>query len=258
MERRNWNRDELILTLELYHQIPFNRFVKNNPDIIAFAHMLGRTPGAVAMKLGNLAALDTTLHQQKNVKGLSHGGKLDKEIWEEFENRHLALVQAATLVQQRRHLQNTLLHADMLREGHNSPASSLIRVGQAFFRNAVLCNYENRCCMTGIAIPTLLVASHIKPWKDSDDATEKANPQNGLCLNALHDKAFDQGLITVDNQYRIVVSSVLKKSKTLDETTKQWICAKESQPIQLPERGKPDKAFLEYHQDHVFQHERMV
>lgn len=73
-----------------------------------------------------------------------------------------------------------------------------VRVGQNYFRNAVLSAYESRCCMTGISVPEFLIASHIKPWKSSDDKKEKANPRNGLCLNALHDKAFDLGFITVD------------------------------------------------------------
>lgn len=47
------------------------------------------------------------------------------------------------------------------------------RVGQKFFHDAVFSSYENKCCITGIAVPSLLIASHIKPWRDSDDLTEK-------------------------------------------------------------------------------------
>ena len=68
------------------------------------------------------------------------------------------------------------------------------RVGQDFFRRAVLANYEETCCITGIADPRLLTASHIKPWgKDSDN---RHNPANGLLLSATLDRAFDRGLIS--------------------------------------------------------------
>lgn len=128
-----------------------------------------------------------------------------------------------------------------------------VRVGQNYFRNAVLSAYENHCCMTGISVPEFLIASHIKPWKASDDKKEKANPRNGLCLNALHDKAFDLGFITVDkNTLQIIVAESLKTFAKLDETTKNWIVACEGEPIILPHRSSPDKLFLEYHNDVVF------
>lgn len=252
--QRPWSRVELILALALYYELPYSQFQVDTKAVQQLAGALGRIPDDVVRQLYRFKKL---AHDSSAQDSLSEDN-LSATVWHEFSTHHWKLAQD----------QDDLLHdiqrasceifPEELPVGYTKEYRTSVRVGQQFFRQAVLCNYENRCCMTGIAIPTLLVASHIKPWKDSDDATEKANPQNGLCLNALHDKAFDQGLITVDNQYRIVVSSVLKKSKTLDETTKQWICAKERQPIQLPERGKPDKAFLEYHQDHVFQHERMV
>ena len=92
------------------------------------------------------------------------------------------------------------------------------RVGQYFFRMAVLNSYENRCCVTGLKRTELLVASHIKPWKVSDERTERTNPTNGLCLNSLHDKAFDRGLITLDKNYKIIVSRKLKDTDMDSET----------------------------------------
>ena len=67
-----------------------------------------------------------------------------------------------------------------------------------FFRMSVLMSYGNACCITGLKNKELLVASHIKPWSVSNIKTERTNPSNGLCLNAMHDKAFDRGLITID------------------------------------------------------------
>ena len=81
--------------------------------------------------------------------------------------------------------------------------------GQYFFRLAVLNSYENKGCITGLPYTELLVASHIKPWKDSDLKVEKTNPMNGLSLNALYDKAFDKGLITITPDYQLMYYTVM-------------------------------------------------
>jgi len=49
------------------------------------------------------------------------------------------------------------------------------RVNQSFFRNSILSAYNSTCCITGIKIPQLLIASHIIPWADANDKTEKIN-----------------------------------------------------------------------------------
>lgn len=142
----------------------------------------------------------------------------------------------------------------IVKEGKSSWSTTKIRIGQNFFRATVLGAYENKCCITGISIPELLRASHIKPWKDSNDKTEKLNPSNGLCLNALHDAAFDKGLITISPSFRVIVSDILKTNKKIDETTKNWIISIEGRQIDLPTRNQPSKEFIEYHNDIVFHH----
>ena len=100
--------------------------------------------------------------------------------------------------------------------------------------------------------PDLLIASHIKPWKDSDSRTERTNPSNGLCLNALHDKAFDRGFITLDKDYRIVISKRLSDMR-VDEKTRDWFFSYDHQQIMLPDKFIPGRDFIEYHNDVVFQ-----
>ncbi|MYE38741.1 MAG: HNH endonuclease, partial [Chloroflexi bacterium] len=75
------------------------------------------------------------------------------------------------------------------RSGTDRPVLSTTRVGQDFFRSAVLSSYNYRCCITGLSVPRLLIASHIIPWRLNQE--NRVNPGNGLSLNALHDKAFD-------------------------------------------------------------------
>ena len=72
---------------------------------------------------------------------------------------------------------------------------------------AVMSAYNGRCCITGLSLSGLLVASHIIPW--SHDRDNRVNPRNGLLLSALHDKAFDTGLITIkDFDMTVRVSAV--------------------------------------------------
>jgi putative restriction endonuclease len=58
-----------------------------------------------------------------------------------------------------------------------------------------------RCCISGINVPRLLVASHIKPWSEFPE--ERLDPRNGLCLSSIHDAAFDAGLITLDKKLSV-------------------------------------------------------
>lgn len=67
----------------------------------------------------------------------------------------------------------------------------------------MLSAYNNTCAITKIKINEFLVASHIKPW--AKDQNNRLNPHNGICLNSIHDKAFDRGLITIDKDYNIVI-----------------------------------------------------
>ena len=94
--------------------------------------------------------------------------------------------------------------------------------------------------------------SHIKPWKVSNEKTERTNPRNGLCLNALHDKAFDKGLITLDKDYRIVISKRLSDVR-MDENTQAWFYSYENHKIKLPDKFFPGRDFIEYHNDVIFQ-----
>ena len=76
----------------------------------------------------------------------------------------------------------------------------------------------------------------------------RLNPRNGLCLNALHDKAFDRGLFTLDENFRVTLSNKLYSS----ENTMQWFKAYENKQIILPERLMPSLDFLRFHRENIF------
>lgn len=254
-KRRNWTREETILAFDLYCKIPFSKISKTNEQIIELAEIIGRSPSSVGLKMANLARFDTEL-QSRNISGMSHGSKLDESIWKEFCNNWEELsYQAQNILAHKKQtsIENIIdyMNIENIPIGEDREKLIKSRVGQYFFRMSVLSAYSNRCCITGLNRPELLIASHIKPWKDSDIQTERTNPSNGLCLNALHDKAFDRGLITIDYNYNIVVSNKLKDSD-MDLETKAWFEYYDQKRIILPDRFLPRKEFIEYHNDKIF------
>lgn len=257
-ERYNvkWSREETIVAYDLYCRIAFSKISKTNKDIIALAEILGRTPSSVGLKMANLAHYDPAM-QEKNIKGMSNASKLDKEIVEEFYNdwTNLSYLAKEILARYKHVSVEDLipdLHVDGIPEGIDIERNLKTRVGQQFFRSTVLTAYGNACCVTGLHQQELLIASHIKPWKDSDERTERTNPKNGLCLNALHDKAFDRGLITIDKNYRIIMSKRLKEVN-MDENTRNWFNSYAYNTITLPDKFYPGSEFIEYHNDVIFQ-----
>lgn len=258
MRGMKWTKEETILAYDLYCRTKFGKISSTNPDIIQLANLIGRTPGAVGLKMLNLAHLDPVL-KKRNITGMSHGSKLDEEVFNDFYNDWEELSYQAQLIRARYKKTSVFNIIEMkdiqkLPEGKNRTALMKARVGQYFFRSTVLSSYNNICCVTGIKCPELLVASHIKPWIVSDERTERTNPKNGLCLNSLHDKAFDRGLITIDQDYRIVVSKKLK-FVDMDEKTRDWFFYYEGKQIQLPDKFYPDLKFIKYHNDNIFQHD---
>jgi predicted restriction endonuclease len=193
--------------------------------------------------------------------------KLDRAIWLEINNdwetfaaeserlldeyrqgnRYFLEQEAAT---QKR--QTTIPQEIEIPIGRVKEQTVRIRIGQRFFREAVLSAYNHKCCVTGLRHDALLIASHIKPWKDSDPKTERTNPRNGLCLSPLYDRAFDTGLMAIDEQYRIVFAQII--NDCADQiTVKYFFKHYEGQKLNLPERFMPEQTFLDYHREHIFQ-----
>jgi putative restriction endonuclease len=81
------------------------------------------------------------------------------------------------------------------------------RVGQIPRR--LLGLWEEQCAVTGLAVPSLLRASHIKPWANCETDAERLDVYNGFLLAPNLDAAFDRGFITVADDGAIVVSDML-------------------------------------------------
>lgn len=246
-----WTKEEVILAFALYCRVPFGKIHAHNPSIKSLASILGRTPASVSMKMCNFARFDPSL-QSRGVIGLKNGSRLDKEVWTEFSaNLELLETKSKEIFQKFGLQEENIDEVLLLPPGEDTEHISHIRLNQNFFRQAVLLSYRNTCCITGIEIPEILNASHIKPWRISDPLTERTNPQNGLCLNALHDRAFDRGLITLDLDYNIILSKRIRDFYS-SAVIYEYFIKYEGKCIRLPDRFLPGKEFIEFHNEHIF------
>jgi len=260
-----WTREHSLIALNLYCKLPFGSFDKNNPVIREVSAKMGRTSNSLAMKLCNLASLDP-VQRARGIKGLVGASKQDRQLWDEFHENITTLGVASEQLLHDLFTRDDLREVDFLERGkvrlEPSPllitptgpteitASVKVRRGQQFFRQSVLNAYESRCCISGINVPRLLIASHIKPW--GAFPTDRLNPRNGLCLSTLHDAAFDSGLITLDEKYRVVLSNRLTKHFP-QPALEQNFAAYAGKTIQLPAKlAEPDADFLAYHRESVF------
>jgi putative restriction endonuclease len=246
-----WTREELILAINLYCKLPFGKMHRGNPDVISLSNLIDRSPSAIARKLGNFASLDPSL-KARNIGGLPNAGELTENIWEEFYNNwDVALIESEKLLAVKKHTTieklNQISFDDLPKEGKEKQRVIKVRVNQCIFRSVILATYNNTCCITGIKNPDLLIASHIAAW--SKDEKNRLNPMNGLCLNALHDKAFDRFLITISaDDYTIRVSKKLKL-KNAPASMNQNFLNLEGMTIQLPNKFLPSKELLKIHND---------
>jgi putative restriction endonuclease len=255
-----WTREHLLVALNLYCKLPFGSFNATNAMVKEVAAKMGRSASSLSMKLCNLASLDP-VHRARGVKGLEGASRQDREMWDEFHT-NLAVLGAES--EQRLHdlfTHDERQEVDFLARDKvqlvtpsgptETQATVKVRRGQQFFRQIVLNSYDVRCCISGINVPRLLVASHIKPW--GKFPTERLNPRNGLCLSTLHDAAFDVGLIALDGNLKVVLSNQLRKFFPQPALEQNFVPF-EGQPIRLPEKlAEPDPEFLRFHREEVFQ-----
>ncbi len=247
--KENWTRDEHVLAFNLYCQIPFGKIHMGNPRVVELAKLLGRSVGAVSYKLTNFARLDPAL-QARGIRGNTHGSKGEEEVWREFADHPEALAfESERLLAEK--LGKPIEQVaeidvrDLPPPGEERDALVKVRVNQAFFRRRILSAYEFRCCVTGIPTRELLVASHIVPW--ASDAANRLNPRNGLCLNALHDRAFDRGLMYVDGELTVRFSDRVERKARRDDASLAWLLSFEGQPLRLPAHFAPDRELLGRH-----------
>lgn len=262
-----WTYDELMIAMNLYCKLPFGQLRHGNPLIIEVAQKLGRTPSSLSMKLCNLASFDP-YHQARGIKGLSSTSRADKEIWNEFnadwerlgveseEKLQLLLRKTEDEESTVSHVERRIRNRHAIKLPINEPTGPIetvmtakARLGQRFFRQSVLASYNCRCCITGNPIPELLVASHILSWGNYPE--HRLNPRNGLCLAQTQDAAFDRGLITFDEDYRLVLGPYLREFLP-NEALERDFLSYEGRQIQMPDKFLPESDFLQKHREELF------
>lgn len=185
--------------------------------------------------MANLAALDESLDRV----GAKNASQLDRDVWSEFFGnieKHVSEIETPDI------------EAISPKQGEDRVRETKVRVNQDFFRKTILASYENRCCITGVSHRPLLRASHILPWSKSEE--HRLNPRNGLCLNALHDSAFDSGFLTLESDLTVRLSPIVSKKPTTGDS--EMLLRYEGKRIILPKKFLPDEGFLSWHRSHVF------
>lgn len=255
--RIGWSRNQLLMAFSLYCQMPFGKMHSRNPDIIKYAALIGRTPSALAMKLTNIASLDPSITSTGR-RGLEGASAADKAMWQEMQddwNAFAAETQQAVMAFGETADSSPEVEGDFRPNeaidytGREKVTSTMVRIGQNFFRRSVLSSYNYHCCISGLAIPQLLVASHIVPWRV--DYANRLNPRNGLCLSVLHDKAFDVGIITIAEDMTIKVSK--RRAKRADYFFSSALLAYNGARMALSEKFRPSEEFLAYHRQYIFE-----
>lgn len=261
----SWTRDQLLVVFNLYCKLPFAKTKAGNPLVIQVAHLIGRSPASVAMKLGNFGSFDPAL-RTKGIKGLSRTSRADRAIWDEFNQSWEKLSIESELATERLQASAQMKPLEKVRAKRSGEIDSSklqdvlagpseaarqvkLRLHQRFFRDAVLASYGSSCCVCSNPIPQLLTAGHIIPWSEREDL--RANPRNGLCLCSLHHVAFDCGLWTVDDSFQISLSPQIDAylpNKTLESNFVLYSKAK----IHMPDKFWPEQEFLAYHRMNLF------
>jgi putative restriction endonuclease len=253
-----WTRDELLVVLNFYHKLKFGHMDEKQPVVIDLAKRMRRTPGSVAMKLCNLASLDPAL-KLRGIRGLPGSSLLDRKMWEEYHTNAAEMIPLAQekfdqlFIDDRNEITEVLPDKGIrvLKRpssgGAETTTQTKRRIGQDYFRDVVLNNYNNSCAITGLPVRDLLVASHILPW--SEDVAERLNIRNGISLNRLHDSAFDQYLISFDDELCLILSPKLKSFLPSESVNYQFE-AFEGKPLSLPSDGiPPDLSFISRHRN---------
>ena len=126
----------------------------------------------------------------------------------------------------------------------DTTATVSVRIGQSQYRSDLKNYWDNACSVTGCAATELLIASHIKPWRDCHVNNEWIDKYNGLLLTPNLDKAFDYGYITFDDNGKIVISERLSEQ---DKT-----CLGINEGMALRKITDKHRYYLVYHRENIF------
>ncbi|AUD07273.1 restriction endonuclease [Spirosoma pollinicola] len=243
-----WNRAQLLSVFNLYLKLPPGELNLTNEEIKKLAKLIGKSESSVAMKLNNFAFTDP-YNKQNGIIGLEEGAGQVKPIWDEFLSNQEDLTyesERKLSEYQDKRIEESDSDVDFQvsdLKGDYIVRNVKTRINQNVFRKMILKTYASKCAISGINTPELLVAGHIIPWAENEK--ERLNPQNGICLSNLYDRAYEKGLICIDTDYKVLISRRLKATSH-KEFYNDFFGRFEYKPIHLPRSYQPKKEFLEY------------
>lgn len=165
--------------------------------------------------------------------------------YQAYEPQEIAANAIASKLSDGKSVSTALLqHFDITKEGKDQISKTKVRIGQTYYRKMIITIYAGKCCVTGLDVPKLLRASHIVSW--ADDIENRMNPENGLCLSGTYDLAFDQHLISFDEDYRMIVGQEIRDHFTND-VTRSYFEKYEGKRIAFPSKFRPNQQLLEIH-----------
>lgn len=249
MPRADWSEIEDMACLYLYLKSGGKQLDDSSIEVKELAKAIGRSPAAVSFKSGNFRFIDP----KSDRKGFKHGSATDRRVWNSFSDDIDSCREVYEMLIDWPEASEDILQTEREINSGNYHIPDLYgmgkkRVGSIKIKLDAMSNYSERCCVCGIEHPNLLIASHIIPWKD--DEFKRADPRNVLLLCALHDKLFDKGLISLSDDYKIIVARL---GPALIETNRV-IMYLDGKEISLPaDKTKfPKLDYLDYHRKNIF------
>ncbi len=224
-------------------------FERMGADVVRYYELYGTALHA-ARQLGIGVRLLPDFLRLEQVTDYAHLGLEDVENsrYEEIIEREAARFRAAKLQQGQE-----LSAAETTRIVRHRA-----RVGHKAFATEVLRRFDYTCGFCGMAPRSLkgnrlIVASHIKPWSDSNNR-ERRDPRNGVAACPTHDAAFDKGLITVNGGLRVHRSRRLRASLQHDEGVEHNFGESLREALVLPPGiEQPRRSYLRWHHEHIYQ-----
>ena len=158
MPDRPWTREEVLLTISLYCTLPYRKLRQSTQEVRELAHLLNRTPSAISKRCCNYVQFDPV--ESKRVKGFTRAAKMDRSVWAEVNGDWESFATECEQIENRiREQQPVPLSQETVVAfpsetsfpiGASVEQIARVRIGQRFFRSAVLTAYNHRCCVTVI------------------------------------------------------------------------------------------------------------
>ena len=201
------------------------------------------------MKLANIASLDPDITASGRKGSLPNVSTNDRALWSEMHEDWEQFVNETQDALASFGLTTDEESAPPPGNGEDRLVTRKERIDRRFFRDTLLSAYDRRCCVSGLSNPHLLTPSHIAPWRE--DRKNRLNPRNGLLLSVLHDRAFDAGLMSVADDYTVLVCKSVR-STDKDRFLATTLSSCHGRRIKLPTKFLPDQDLLAYHRRSVF------